>query len=124
MADYSAMKSYLEKNNLHYFTFPVNSKKPIKAVINHLPPTTPAEVMSNNLEDLGFNGIKVGKMMVTRRAPHGQTCMETLPLFLVTLTRKTKSRKIYKLNSLKHIIIKVELYRADWPDAVLQVPKL
>jgi hypothetical protein len=25
MADYSAMKSYLEKNNFHYFTFTPNS---------------------------------------------------------------------------------------------------
>jgi hypothetical protein len=39
--------------------------------------------------------------------------MEPLPLFLVTLTRKHKISKIFKLNSLKHIIIKVELYRAQ-----------
>jgi hypothetical protein len=38
LADYSAMISYLEKNNLHYFTFSPNSEKPIKAVICHLPP--------------------------------------------------------------------------------------
>jgi hypothetical protein len=31
MADYSAMKSYLEKNNLLYFNFSPNSEKPIKA---------------------------------------------------------------------------------------------
>jgi hypothetical protein len=37
MADYSALKSYLEKNN-HYFTFSPNSETPIKAVIRHLPP--------------------------------------------------------------------------------------
>jgi hypothetical protein len=37
MAHYSAMKSYLEKNNLHYFTFSPNYEKPIKAVICHLP---------------------------------------------------------------------------------------
>jgi hypothetical protein len=28
MVDYSAMKSYLEKNNLHYFIFSQNFKKP------------------------------------------------------------------------------------------------
>jgi hypothetical protein len=33
MADYSAMKSYLEKNNLYYFTFSPNSEKPIKASV-------------------------------------------------------------------------------------------
>jgi hypothetical protein len=50
MADYLAMKSYLEKHNLHYFTFSPNSKKPIKAVIRHLPPDTAAEDISNSLE--------------------------------------------------------------------------
>jgi hypothetical protein len=30
-------ESYLEKNNLHYFNFPPNSEKPIKAVIHHFP---------------------------------------------------------------------------------------
>jgi hypothetical protein len=57
MADYSAMKSYLRKNNHHYFIFSPNSEKPIKAVIHHLPADTPAEVISNSLEDLGFNVI-------------------------------------------------------------------
>jgi hypothetical protein len=37
MEDYSAMKSCLEKNNLHYFTFSPDSEKPMKAVIRHLP---------------------------------------------------------------------------------------
>jgi hypothetical protein len=54
-ADYSAIKSYLEKNNLQYFTFSPNSEKPIKAVICHLPPDLPAEDISNSLEGLGFN---------------------------------------------------------------------
>jgi hypothetical protein len=37
IADYSAMKSYLEKNNLHYFIFSPNSEKTIKAVSNPSP---------------------------------------------------------------------------------------
>jgi hypothetical protein len=39
--------------------------------------------------------------------------VRTLLLFLVTLTRNAKSQEIFKLNSLNHIIIKVELYRAQ-----------
>jgi hypothetical protein len=60
MADYSAMKSYLEKNNLHYFTFSQNSEKPIKAVIRHLP-DTPTEDISNSLEDLASTSSTCGK---------------------------------------------------------------
>jgi hypothetical protein len=38
MADYSAIKSFLNENNLHCFTFSPNSEKTIKATIHRLPP--------------------------------------------------------------------------------------
>jgi hypothetical protein len=88
MAGYSAMKSYLEKNNHQYFTFSPNSEKPIKVVISHLPPATPAEDISNSLENLGFNIINVRQLTTNRRAPNSQIYVENLPLFLVTLTRQ------------------------------------
>jgi hypothetical protein len=108
MADYSAMKSYLEKNNRHYFIFSPNPEKPINAVIHHLHPDTPEEDISNSREDLGFKVINVWQMTTTRRASNGQSYVETLPIFLVTLTRNIKPQEIYKLNSLRHIIIKIE----------------
>jgi hypothetical protein len=107
------MKSYLEKNNLHYFSFSPNSEMLIKAVIRHLPPNTPAEDISDSLEDSGFNVINVWQTTATRIATNGQTHVDALPLVLVTLTRNIKSQAIYKLNSLNHIIIKFELYRAQ-----------
>jgi hypothetical protein len=48
--------------------------------------------------------------MTNQRTPNRQTHVETLALFLVTLTRNVKSQEIFKLNSLNHIIIKVQLY--------------
>jgi hypothetical protein len=59
MEDYSAMKSYLEKNNLYCFIVYPSSEKPTKAVLRHFPPDMPAEDISNSLEDLGFNVITV-----------------------------------------------------------------
>jgi hypothetical protein len=59
MADYSAMKCYLEKYNLHCFTFSPNPEKPVKAVIHHLPPDTVAEDICNSHENLGFSVINV-----------------------------------------------------------------
>jgi hypothetical protein len=86
---------------------------PIKAVIRHLPPDVPAEDISNGLEDLGFNVINMRQMTATRTTPDGQINVAPFLLFLVTLTRNTQSQVIFKLNSLNHIIIKVELYRAQ-----------
>jgi hypothetical protein len=100
MEGYSAMISYLMKNNLQYFTFSLDSEKPIRPVIHHLPPDTPAKDISNNLEDLGF------KVITT----NGKSHVEPLPLLLVTLTRNIKSQELFQLNSLKHIIIRRELY--------------
>jgi hypothetical protein len=115
MADYSAMKSYLEKNTLQYFRLSrlsQNSEKPIRTAIRHLTPDTPVEGISNSLENLGFI-VNVRQLTTNRRVPNGQTYVETLPLFLVTLTRSVKSQQIFKLNSLHHIIIKVEAYKAQ-----------
>jgi hypothetical protein len=94
------MKSYLEKNNLHYFTFFPNSEKSIRELIRHVLPDTPAEDISNSLKDTGFNVIKEKQLTAIRKAPNGQA----LPLFLVTLTRNIISKDIYRLNSLIHII--------------------
>jgi hypothetical protein len=87
VADYSAMKSYTEKNNPHYFNFSPNSENFIKAVIRHLSPDIPAEDISNSLGDIGFDVFKVRRLTATRRAPHRQAYMETLTLFQVTLIR-------------------------------------
>jgi hypothetical protein len=71
MADYTGMKSYLEINNLHYFTFSPNSENSIKEVICHLPSDTSAKDISSGLEGLGFNMINVRQMTATRNAPRG-----------------------------------------------------
>jgi hypothetical protein len=53
----------------------------------------PAEDISYSLKELGFNVISV-RQLTNRRAPNGQTYVETLPLFHVTLTRNVKSQDI------------------------------
>jgi hypothetical protein len=49
--------------------------------------------------------------MTTRRSPSEGT--RNLPLFLITIPRTAKSQEIFKLNSLCHISIRVETYRAQ-----------
>jgi hypothetical protein len=78
--------------------------------MRHVPPDTPEEDISNSLEGLGFYVINVRQLTTNQRAANGQTHVETLPLFLVTLTRNVKSQEIFKLNSLNHIIIKEEAF--------------
>jgi hypothetical protein len=113
MGDYSAVRTHLESTNLNYFTFYPKSQKPIKAVIRHLPISTPAEDISDGLVGLGFDVISVKQMSSTRRSSAEGSTHVNLPLFLITLPRNPKSQEIFKLRGLCHISIKVEAYKAQ-----------
>jgi hypothetical protein len=111
MADFSAIKSHFDTQNLQYFTYYPKIQKPIKAVIRHLPSNTPAEDLSDGLADLGYDVISVKQMSTTRRSTTEGPSSINLPLFLITLPRTTKFQEIFKLTSLWQILIKVETYK-------------
>jgi hypothetical protein len=69
MADFSAMRSHFKNNNLPYFTLYPKCQKPIKAVVWHLPFTSPAEDVSDGLVNLGFDVISIKQMSATCRSP-------------------------------------------------------
>jgi hypothetical protein len=87
MEHFSAILSHFKSNNLPYFTFYPKSRKPINAVIWHLPFTTPAEDISGGLVNLGLDDIS-GKQMFTACRSHAEgTTTVNIPLFLITLPR-------------------------------------
>jgi hypothetical protein len=113
LADFQSIKSYFDNQSLQYYTVFPKSEKPIKAVIRHLPYTTPAEDISDGLVSVGFDVVSVKQMTFTRRSPPEESKVINLPLFLVTLPRTAKSQEIFRLPSLCHIAIRVEAYGAQ-----------
>jgi hypothetical protein len=69
MSDFSAIKSFFLSKKFAFYTFFPKSQKPIKAVIRHLLPKTPAEEICEALVELGFDTISVRQMTTTRRSP-------------------------------------------------------
>jgi hypothetical protein len=120
MVDCRSVKTYFGSNDLSYYTFYPKSEKPIKAVIRHLPVTTPAEDIAEGVVDLSFDVMSVKQIATARRSSEGTTHI-TLPLFLVTLPRTTKSQDLFKLSYLRHISIKVESYKFQ---NALQLPEV
>jgi hypothetical protein len=80
MSDFSAIRSHFESNNLPYFTFYPEYEKPIKAVLWHLPSTTPAEDMSDGLVNLGFDVISVKKYLPAVDHLHKENKSKDTPL--------------------------------------------
>jgi hypothetical protein len=111
MADFSAIKSFFLSKKLSFYTYIPKSQKPIKAVIRHLPPNTPAEEICEALVELSFDTISVRQRTSTRRSPSQDPKHTNLPLYLVTFPRTENSQDIVKLTGLCHISIKVEAYR-------------
>jgi hypothetical protein len=110
MTDFSAIKSFFLSKKFSFYTFP-KSQKPIKVIIWHLPPNTPAEEIYEVLVKLGFDTISFKQMTTTCLSPSQDPEKSNLPLFLITLPRTEKSQDIFKLMGLCHISIKVEAYR-------------
>jgi hypothetical protein len=113
LADFEAVKYLFSNKNLSYYSFLPKSHKPVKAVIRHFPSNTPAEDISEGLENLGFDVVSVKQMTFTRRSPSDEKTRRNLSLFLITLPRTAKSQEILNLRNLCHISIKVEAYRAQ-----------
>jgi hypothetical protein len=113
MTDFSAIKSHFDNKGMSYFTFYPKSQKPVEAVIRHLPNSTPAENIYDGLMSLDFDVISVKQMTTNRRSSAEGTTSVNLPLFLITLTRTTKSQDIFTLTSICHFAIKVELFKAQ-----------
>jgi hypothetical protein len=69
MADFSAIHSHFESDNLPYFTFYPKSQKLMKVVMRHLLVSTTAEDISDGLVNIGFDVISVEQMYITHRSP-------------------------------------------------------
>jgi hypothetical protein len=89
----------------------------MKAVIHvrHLPHNNPAGDTSicDGLMSLGFDVITVKQMTATSRSPPEGSKTINLPLFLITLPRTAKSQEDFRLPSLCHIAVRVEVYTAQ-----------
>jgi hypothetical protein len=78
---HSAMKSYLEKNNLHYFTFSPNSKKAYES--SNLPPS-PRHVSGRYFQqpsELGLQRHQHGVNGGHSKSTHRQTNVKILSLY-------------------------------------------
>jgi hypothetical protein len=94
MAGFLAVKSYIENNNIAYFTFYPKSLKPTKAVIRKILLNTTVEDISDGLVSLGFDVINIKHTTATLRSFLEGSKTISLPLFLITLPRTAKSHEI------------------------------
>ncbi|GFU14151.1 PRE_C2HC domain-containing protein, partial [Trichonephila clavipes] len=78
-------------------------QRPIKVVIKGLPKDTKTSDIHSDLVDLGFTVNRVTQLV-------GKITNQALPVFLVSLPRNIHNAKIFSINNLSYLTVRVEGY--------------
>jgi len=98
---YRVLVHFLKDEKAEFHAYQLKEDKPLRVVIRNLHPTTPFNLIKEELAVRLFEVRQVTNML------HKVT-KNYLPLFFVGLEPTTKSNKIFQLPSLLHTKIKIE----------------
>ncbi|KAL4122582.1 hypothetical protein QTP88_014884 [Uroleucon formosanum] len=98
---YRALVQFLRKENAEFHTYQLQEDKPIRVVIRNIHPTTPCELIKEELVLRLFEVRQVTPVL-------HRLNKNPLPLFFVDLEPTTHSNEIFQLTSLLHTKIIVE----------------
>ncbi|KAL4127574.1 hypothetical protein QTP88_011741 [Uroleucon formosanum] len=98
---YRALVQFLRKENVEFHTYQLQEDKPIRVVIRNIHPTTPCELIKEELVLRLFEVRQVTPVL-------HRLNKNPLPLFFVDLEPTTHSNEIFQLTSLLHTKIIVE----------------
>lgn len=92
----------LNDKSVEYFTYQAKEDKSYRVVLKNLHPTTPTELITQDLENLGFSVRNVTNIKKKNENSN------PLPLFYIDLNPAPNNPEIFKLKTLCHSIVKIE----------------
>lgn len=99
--DYRKLNHILKENGARYHTYQLKQDKAFRVVLRHLHPSTPTDLIKEDLEVLGFSVRNITNALhPASKAP--------LPLFFVDLNPSPKNKEIFSIEAIAHTHIKVE----------------
>jgi len=98
---YRVLVHFLKDEKAEFHTYQLKEDKPLRVVIRNLHPTTPLNLIKDEL------AVRLFEVRQVTNVLHKVT-KNRLPLFFVDLEPTTKSNEIFQLSSLLHTKIKIE----------------
>jgi len=98
---YRVLVHFLKDEKAEFHTYQLKEDKPLRVVIRNLHPTTPLNLIKEEL------AVRLFEVRQVTNVLHKVT-KNCLPLFFVDLEPTTKSNEIFQLSSLLHTKIKIE----------------
>lgn len=92
----------LNDNSVEYFTYQAKEEKSYRVVLKNLHHTTPTELITKDLNELGFSVRNITNIK-NKNQPN-----TPLPLFFIDLNPAPNNPEIFKLRTICHSIVKIE----------------
>lgn len=108
---YRTLVQYLRKENTEFHTYQLKNDKPIRVVIHNLRPSTPTDLIKNELE------LRLFEIKQVTHVTHRINKIP-LPLYFVDLESTDQTNDIFKLESLLHT--KIEIVELHKPKIISQ----
>lgn len=105
---YRKIVKYLTETKADYHTYQLRQERALRVVIRNLHPSTPAEVIEDELRSSGFKVRQITNVLKDNKDNPGSKNKIPLPLFFVDLEPSPGIEKIYDINRLYHTCVKVE----------------
>ncbi|GFW35878.1 hypothetical protein TNCV_1927091 [Trichonephila clavipes] len=101
--EYGLLNNTVEKLKYQFFVIKSKHERPIKVVVKGLPKDTETQQIHENLMHLGYTVDRVTQLV-------GRITKQTLPVFLITLSRNINNLQIFHLTQLCYLTVRVEGY--------------
>lgn len=110
--DYRALTKAINKAKIEWHTYENKETRPIKVMARNLHPSCEPEDIKNELLNRGFKCLDVINKIKKTKENNTKTVIK-LPLFMLSFDHAEEINKIYKIEYLQHMRVKIEALRSN-----------
>ena len=108
--EYCRLQKVLKENNIEHFTYEDKNTRPIKVMARGLDPTCTVQMIGDHLKERNFAIQEV--INIEKREKKGEEVIrKRLPLFMLVFSQKEEIKKIYEIQRILGLQVKIEPLR-------------
>lgn len=108
--EYRALTALINKSNIEWHSYENKALRSIKVMARNLHPSTTAEEISNELKERNFKILGVTQKL-KRTTNNNKVNHTRLPLYMLEFDRSEDIKKIYDIQYINHMKVKIETVR-------------
>lgn len=112
-SDYRAITKLMNEKSAEWHTYENKQTRPIRVMARNLHHSCRPEEIKDELEQRGFKVIEVVNKYKKATDKNGKVIITRLPLFMLTFSSEEDIKKIFKIEFICHMKVKIEAVRSS-----------